>query len=191
MPLIVTVKHDCWMSSDRLQWYWEIKKNQDIFWPAGQLLSFKRYHLVSQSNKTFCLSLSRSCTFLIRPKHQQTSVMSLSFFVFTATAPMVQDLLMHEISRWQTTTHHSQYDSSGRVISSSQRPLPDNTQHLQHTNIHVPRGTRTHNLSRRAAADLRLGDRAVIWGRRCHLVHWCNWKQRNGWNIQNWLKLKW
>jgi len=26
MPLIVTVKHDCWMSSDRLQWYWEIKK---------------------------------------------------------------------------------------------------------------------------------------------------------------------
>jgi len=27
MPLTVTVKHDCWMSSDRLQWYWEIKKN--------------------------------------------------------------------------------------------------------------------------------------------------------------------
>ena len=26
MPLIVTVKQDCWMSSDRLQWYWEIKK---------------------------------------------------------------------------------------------------------------------------------------------------------------------
>ena len=27
MPLIVTVKHDWWMSSPRLQWYWEIKKN--------------------------------------------------------------------------------------------------------------------------------------------------------------------
>jgi len=27
------------------------------------------------------------------------------------------------------TTHHSRYDSSGRVISSSQRPLPDNTRH--------------------------------------------------------------
>jgi len=25
MPLIVTVKQDCWMSSDRLHWYWEIK----------------------------------------------------------------------------------------------------------------------------------------------------------------------
>jgi len=30
-----------------------------------------------------------------------------------------------------TTTHHSRQDSSGGVISSSQRPLPDNTQHLQ------------------------------------------------------------
>ena len=26
MPLIMTVKYDCWMSSDKLQWYWEIKK---------------------------------------------------------------------------------------------------------------------------------------------------------------------
>jgi len=26
MPLIVTVKYDCWMASDRLQWYWETKK---------------------------------------------------------------------------------------------------------------------------------------------------------------------
>jgi len=40
------------------------------------------------------------------------------------------------------------------VISSSQRPLPDNTQHSQQTNIHAPGGIRIHNLSRRAAADL-------------------------------------
>jgi len=33
------------------------------------------------------------------------------------------------------------------VISSSQRPLPDNTQHSQQTNIHAPGGIRTHNLS--------------------------------------------
>jgi len=37
MPLIVTVKHDCWMSSDRLQWYWETKKKKKtnemkLFW---------------------------------------------------------------------------------------------------------------------------------------------------------------
>ena len=39
---------------------------------------------------------------------------------------------------------------------SSQRPLPDNTQHSQLTDIHVPGGIRTHNLSSRAAAYLRL-----------------------------------
>ena len=42
------------------------------------------------------------------------------------------------------------------MISPSQRPLPDNTQHSQQTNIHAPVGIRTHNLSRRAAVDLRL-----------------------------------
>jgi len=53
----------------------------------------------------------------------------------------------------------SRYDSSGRVISSSQRPLADNTQHSQQTDIHATDGIRTHNLSRRAAADLRLRPR--------------------------------
>jgi len=33
--------------------------------------------------------------------------------------------------------HHSRKDSSGRVISPSQRPLPDNTQHSQQTEIHA------------------------------------------------------
>jgi len=40
------------------------------------------------------------------------------------------------------------------VISLSQRPLPDNTQHSQQTAIHVPSGIWSHNLSRWAAADL-------------------------------------
>jgi len=69
------------------------------------------------------------------------------------------DLLILEVTRSHTTTHHSRYDSSGRVISSSQRPLPDNTQHSQHTNIHAPGGLRTHDLSRRAAVNLRLRPR--------------------------------
>jgi len=55
-----------------------------------------------------------------------------------------------------TQTHSSRYDFSGRVISSSQRPLPDNTQHSQQTDRHAPGGIRTHILSRRAAADLRV-----------------------------------
>jgi len=37
-----------------------------------------------------------------------------------------------------TLTHHTRYDSSGRVISSSQRPLPVNTQHSQETDINSP-----------------------------------------------------
>jgi hypothetical protein len=62
-------------------------------------------------------------------------------------------LLFHEISCSHTTTRHSRQDSSGRVISSSQRPLPDNIQHIQLKNIHASGGIRTHDLSRRATVD--------------------------------------
>ena len=70
-------------------------------------------------------------------------------------------LLILEVSRSHTTTHHSRKDSSGCMISSSQRPLPDNTQHSQQTDIHAPGGIRTHILSRRAAVDLSLLDWAA------------------------------
>ena len=46
-----------------------------------------------------------------------------------------------------------------RMTSSSQRPLPDNTQHSQQTDIHALCGIRTHKFSRRAAEDLRLRPR--------------------------------
>ena len=71
--------------------------------------------------------------------------------------PLGQGVLIHDVSRSHKTTHHSRQGSSGRVKSSSQIPLSDNTQHSQQTNIHAPGGIRTHNLSRWAAADLRLG----------------------------------
>jgi L-ascorbate metabolism protein UlaG (beta-lactamase superfamily) len=41
------------------------------------------------------------------------------------------------------------------MVSPTQRPLPDNTQHSQETDIHAPGGIRTHTPSKRAAADLR------------------------------------
>ena len=98
--------------------------------------------------------------------HRSTGYMdprtSLDFF-FCASAPSPPSspsppsptvghcLLINEVYRLHTTTHHSQYDSSGRVISSSQRPLPDNTQHSQQTNTHAPGRIRTHDLNRRAA----------------------------------------
>ena len=52
-------------------------------------------------------------------------------------------------SRSHTTTQHSRQDSSGRVINSSQRPLPDSTQHSQDKHP-CSGGIRTHDLSRRA-----------------------------------------
>jgi hypothetical protein len=42
------------------------------------------------------------------------------------------------------------------MISPSQRPVPDDTQHSQQTNIHAPGGIRIHDRSRRAAVYLRL-----------------------------------
>ena len=41
------------------------------------------------------------------------------------------------------------------MTSSSPILLPDNTQQSQQTNFHAPGGIRTHDLSRRTAADLR------------------------------------
>jgi hypothetical protein len=79
---------------------------------------------------------------------------SSSFFIWVLQHPVGQGLLSHEVFLLHTTTHQIWYDSSGRVISCSQRPLPDNTQHSQQTNIHAHGGIRTHNLSRRATADL-------------------------------------
>jgi hypothetical protein len=88
------------------------------------------------------------------------SLSTLMLLLFLAQQPPVgQGLLIHEVFRSHTTTRHSREDSSGRVISSSQRPLPDNTQHSQQTDIHAPGVIRNHNLSRRAAADLRLRPR--------------------------------
>jgi hypothetical protein len=40
----------------------------------------------------------------------------------------VHGLLIFKVSTSHTTTHHGRKDSSGRAISSSQRPLSDNTQ---------------------------------------------------------------
>jgi len=74
-----------------------------------------------------------------------------ALFVFGASAPSGPG---PPHSRSHTTTHRSRQDSSGRVISSSQRPLPDNT-HRRQTSMTLV-GFEPYNLSRRAAADLRL-----------------------------------
>ena len=64
-----------------------------------------------------------------------------------------------------TQTHHTRYDSSGRVIGKTQRLLPNNTQPSQEPDIHAPSGIRTPNPSKRAAADPGLRPRGH-WYRR-------------------------
>jgi len=81
--------------------------------------------------------LFRTCT-LSRKKINTCLIDLLIFFLFfpVALRPNAgRSLLILEVSRSHTTTHHSRYDSSGRVISASQRLLPDNTQHSQQTSI--------------------------------------------------------
>ena len=50
-------------------------------------------------------------------------------------------------------THLTPYDSSGRVISLTQRPLPDNIQHTQEKENRAFGRIRTRNPCKRAAAD--------------------------------------
>ena len=56
-------------------------------------------------------------------------------FFLAQKPPVGQGLLIHEVSRSHTTTHHTRQGSSGRVISSSQRPPPDNIQHSRQTSM--------------------------------------------------------
>ena len=64
-----------------------------------------------------------------------------------------------------TQTHQARYDSTGRVISPTQRPPPENTQYLHKTNIRATGGIRTHNASNREVAEPRLRRRGH-WDRR-------------------------
>jgi len=87
-------------------------------------------------------------------------IIRVQFFIllFGATAPI-----------WpgppQSQDFQITLTSCGQVISSSQRPLHNNTQHSQQTHIHAPCGIRTHNLSGRAAADLPIKQRGHWTGK--------------------------
>ena len=98
----------------------------------------------------------------IKHSHAKSMVVTLLvclFFYLAQQPPVGQDPLIHEVSRSHSTAQRIRQDSSGRVISSLQRPLPDNTQHSQQTDIHASGGIRTDNPNKRAAADPRLRPR--------------------------------
>jgi len=62
-----------------------------------------------------------------------------NFFIDGTTAPSGPGL-PHYRGFTITPTFHSQKDSFGQVISPTQRPIFDNTQHSQETEIHSPAG---------------------------------------------------
>jgi hypothetical protein len=103
------------------------------------------------------LWISFSCSILDITHPVDCYLLLLLLSSSSSSSPALQPsadygLIVSEVS-WSHTTRLSRKDSSGRVIRSSQRPIPDNT---QQTNIHAPGGIRTHYRSRRAAVDQRL-----------------------------------
>ena len=84
--------------------------------------------------------------------------------------PLVgQGLLFIEASRSHPDTPYSV-----GLLSPTQRPLLENTQHSGETDIHDPGGIRTSNPSKRTVADPRLGARLLGLARMI-LKKQCNW----------------
>jgi hypothetical protein len=82
-----------------------------------------------------------------------------------------QGRLILEVYRSRTMTHHSRLDSSGRVIAPSPKPLLNNIQHSQQTDIHTPCGIQTRNPSKRSAADPSLRPNGYWDWRQNHTKH--------------------
>jgi hypothetical protein len=94
---------------------------------------------------------------------------TVSFFFLrldSASDPRPPPLLKF---RDRIQSHYIRYSSSGRVISPTHRPLPDNTLHSQETDIPLRGVIRTRSPSRRAASDPRLRPRGH-WDRLCGIL---------------------
>jgi len=90
-----------------------------------------------------------------------------------ALRPIVgQGLLIIEASQ-SHSEHHTRQDFSGWVISLMQKPLSDNTQHPNETDVPGPGGIRTHNPNKWAAADPRLRPHGN-WVLECNRIIKCN-----------------
>ena len=76
---------------------------------------------------------------------------------------------------WGFYMRHNDAPQSLGLLWTSDQPVAEtstwqHTQHPQQTNIHAPGGIRTHNLSRRAAADPRLRPRGHCY--RLYVILW-------------------
>jgi hypothetical protein len=58
-----------------------------------------------------------------------SGINNVIYFFVTLQPSVGHGLLIREVSGPCITAHHNRYDSSGREIRSSQKPLPENAQH--------------------------------------------------------------
>jgi hypothetical protein len=147
------------------------------FYTHGNLLNRRHGDPQGQSGvteeeeNTFLLLVSPCISLVTWHSLRCSWSICMLFFAMALRPNAGHGLVILKVSRSHIATHHIREDSSGRVISSFQRPLPDNAQHSQQTNIHAPGRIRTHDLSRREAADLRLRSRDD-WDR-LHIHTYC------------------
>jgi hypothetical protein len=117
--LIQVIKLNCWM-------------NLLCHWMFNVRLVIECVLFGLQTDNSGCLfELTKSCISLLWACVEQ-NVFFLSWrnipqWASTSSPSRLQD---------HTQTHHTQYGSSGRVISPTQRPLPDNTQYSQEREVH-------------------------------------------------------
>ena len=101
---------------------------------TGDLRKFRLRYLVSCTNSLVNISLLQSLTMCVLSNNLFPFVC-----LFLAQRPLSGPWpLIHEVSRSHSTTHQSRQDSSGRVISPSQRPLPDNTLNTRNRETSMP-----------------------------------------------------
>jgi hypothetical protein len=90
-------------------------------------------------------------------------------FFFNAQQTLVgQGLLIFEDGRSHSETPHS-VESSGRAISPTQKPILDNTQHLEAMDIHVAGGTRSDKTQQAKGSRL---TPETVWPPRSAFIHY-------------------
>ena len=109
----------------------------------------------------FCCDIklcSLLCTDDVVEKHSATITRAI-YFPWRNSPQWSRASSLWRIHDHIQTHHHTRQDSSGRVISPMQRPLPDITQHSHGTDIHDLGGIQIHIPRKESAADARLRPR--------------------------------
>ena len=130
---------------------------------CGEESSFRRCYFVGEYLPTDTSLHSRLLEFSAGYLHSHTvRTLNIANSVFFPCGAAAQRWPWPPHSSCFYITHNDVTQSVEllwRVISSSQRPLPDKAQQSQQTYNYALGGIRTHSLSRREAADLRLRPR--------------------------------